>query len=451
MTDSQSAIDDESAPMNGKGIVAVSPLSGGADVQLLLRLRAIAIAGQSLALIVSGLLIDVDLPFLALIAGVLVLGGLNLYSWLRLRRGLRGEELPTHFLDERAFYYQVLADISVLTYLLYFAGGPENPFHDMFLLPLTVAAAALPWRYVWRVVIASVSGYTVVALWYVPFTIPAGAGASQSVLMAGQWINHVLLALLVTYFIARITQGLRARDRLLEDAHVRELRNSCAVAVGSVAAGVAHELGTPLSTIQVVLREMRRNYADDPAIATDLDVVADQLGECRSILGGIREYVQALRNGDKPVPVDALLDDVAERFLDIRPGIHLLKSAAGPEPVPFIVPDLALQQAMINLLNNAADVSPQWVAIEASWNATRLIIKVRDQGPGISPVLAEKLGKVFISTKAPERGNGLGLFLTNVTMSRLGGRLRLYNHAEGGACAELLLPLEPTAPQTTGQ
>jgi two-component system sensor histidine kinase RegB len=443
MSSRDTALDDLLAPDAGPRVVAGRPLSAGADVQLLLRLRAVAIAGQSLALVVSALLIEIDLPFIALIGGVAVLAGLNLYSWLR----LRGGNAPAHALDERAFYYQVLADIAVLTYLLYFAGGPDNPFHDMFLLPLTVAAAALPWRYVWRVVLASVTGYTFVALEYVPFAIPESAGISHRVLMLGQWINHVLLALLVTYFIARITQGLRARDRLLEDAHVRELRNSCAVAVGSVAAGVAHELGTPLSTIQVVLREMRRNYAGNAAIATDLDVVSDQLGECRSILGGIRDYVQALRDGDKPVPVDALVADVAERFLDIRPGIHLVQSIDGPEPVPTIVPDLALQQAVINLLNNAADVSPQWISIEAKWSTTRLVIRIRDRGPGISPELAEKLGKVLLSTKAPEAGNGLGLFLTNVTMSRLGGRLRLYNHAEGGTCAELLLPLSSSAPR----
>ena len=430
-----------------KGVVAGAPLLGGADVHLLLRLRAVAIAGQSLALIVSGLLIDVDLPFLALSCGVVVLASLNVYSWLRLRNGARRDELPLHWLDERAFYYQVLADIAVLTYLLYFAGGPDNPFHDMFLLPLTVAAAALPWRYVWRVVLASVTGYTFVALKFVPITIPPALGGTHEVMMFGQWVNHVLLALLVTYFIARITQGLRARDKLIEDAHIRELRNSCAVAVGSVAAGVAHELGTPLSTIQVVLREMRRTHADNPAIATDLDVVSDQLGECRSILGGIRDYVHALRNGDTPIPVDTLIDDVAERFLDIRPGINLNKTLDGPLPAPTIVPDLALQQAMINLLNNAADVSPHAVSIDGKWTASQLVIRVHDRGPGISPALAEKLGKVLVSTKAPDAGNGLGLFLTNVTMSRLGGRLRLFNHSEGGACAELVLPLGSPAQQ----
>ncbi|HEY5761732.1 MAG TPA: ATP-binding protein [Rhodocyclaceae bacterium] len=443
--DSSKLTGDSTIHDPARGVVAGAPLLGGADVRLLLRLRAVAIAGQSLALLVSGLLIDIELPFLALSCGVAVLAGLNVYTWLRLRNGARRDELPLHWLDERAFFYQVLVDIAVLTYLLYFAGGPENPFHGMFLLPLTVAAAALPWRYVWRVVLASVTGYTFVALKFVPFTIPPALGGPHEVMMFGQWVNHVLLALLVTYFIVRITQGLRARDRLLEDAHIRELRNSCAVAVGSVAAGVAHELGTPLSTIQVVLREMRRTHADNPAIATDLDVVSDQLGECRSILGGIRDYVQALRNGDKPVPVDTLVDDVAERFLDIRPGVNLSKSLDGPLPAPLIVPDLALQQAMINLLNNAADVSPHAVTVEARWTTSQLVIRVLDRGPGISPALAERLGKVLVSTKAPDAGNGLGLFLTNVTMSRLGGRLKLFNHAEGGACAELVLPVGSAA------
>ena len=113
----------------------------------------------------------------------------------------------------------------------------------------------------------------------------------------------------------------------------------------------------------------------------------------------------------------------------------------------MIIPDLAFQQAIINLLNNAADVSPNSIALEGEWTTETLTIRVRDRGPGISPELAARLGKVLVSTKPPESGTGLGLFLTNVTMSRLGGHLRLYNHDGGGACAELSLPVykEPSA------
>lgn len=428
-------------------VIAGSTLSGAADLRLLLRLRTIAIVGQTLALVVSALMIDIAVPVLPLAAGIAVLATLNVYSWKRLMRDPQGcEESPPALLDDRAFYYQVLADIAVLTYLLYYAGGPDNPFHDMFLLPLTIAAAALPWTYVWRVVVASVSGYTLVAFYNVPFSLPGEVLSPRDLMLLGAWVNHVLLALLVTYFIVRISAGLRTRDRLLEEAHAKELRNGCVVAVGSVAAGAAHELGTPLSTIQILLSELRHEYADNPAIKPNLDLMAGQVTACRNILGGLRNFVETLKKGDAPVPVDILLDEVSNRFLDIRPGIVFSKTLNGPRPAPMIIPDLAFQQAIINLLNNAADVSPNSIALEGEWTAETLTIRVRDRGPGISPELAARLGKVLVSTKAPESGTGLGLFLTNVTMSRLGGNLRLYNHDGGGACAELSLPVykEPT-------
>jgi two-component system sensor histidine kinase RegB len=413
----------------------------GADLRLLLRLRAIAIVGQTFALAASILLFDNVVPILPVAAGIALLGALNFYSWLRLRRNRSLGIRPKAYLDDRAFFFQILADIAILAYLLHFTGGPLNPFHDMFLLPMAIAAAALPWRYVVGVLGATVTAYTFVTLNHVPFATPMLVSKLHEMMLLGEWINHILLAALVTYFIVRIASGLRAREQLLEEARAKELRNACAVAVGSVAAGVAHELGTPLSTIQVVLGEMRHEHKGDPAISQNLDVMAGQLGACRNILGGLRSFVQSLKQADAPVPVDALIDEVSNRFLDIRPGINFSKTTHGPRPAPELVPDLALQQAIINLLNNAGDVSPGDVVLETEWNEAEINIRVRDRGPGISPELADHLGKVLVSTKPPEAGNGLGLFLTNVTMHRLGGRLRLFNNEDGGACAELSLPL----------
>lgn len=419
-------------------VVTGSALSEGADLRLLLRLRSIAIIGQTLTLFMAGLMIGIDLPFIKLGLGVALLAALNLYTWIRLARP--PAQQPNHaFPDDRVFFYQILVDIGVLTYLLFLAGGPLNPFHDMYLLPLAVAAAALPWTYIWRVLVASVSGYTFVALYYVP--LPLDYSKLQSLMILGEWVNHMLLAVLVSYFLFRISTGVRSRDRLLAEAHANELRNGCAVAVGSVAAGVTHELATPLSTISILLGDMRKEYAGQSDIKPRLDLMVDRLGECKQTLGDLRAFVASLTRGDLAIPVDCLLDDVANRFRHIRPGVTLARRFEGTRPGPPIIPDIALQQAIMNLLNNASDVSPNSVALEASWNDTTLIVRVRDNGPGISAEVADKLGDILVTTKSPEAGVGLGLFLTNVTMNRLGGRLRLFNQEAGGACAELFLPL----------
>ena len=411
-----------------------------ADLRLLLWLRVVAILGQSIALTVSVTMLDIKLPYATLAAGIALLAGLNLFTWYFLKRASSANLDRVPYLDQRAFYYQIHADLAVLTFLLYFSGGPQNPFHDMYLLPLTAAAVALPWTYVWRVVLVSMAAYSFVSLYHVPLDLEANR--IQDLMAFGHWVNHILLAALIAYFVVRISADLRIRDRELEEAHAKELRNGCAVAIGSVAAGAAHELGSPLSTIHVLLSELRSEHANEPELKANLDVMSGRLEECKKILGSLRTFVHSLNQSNQAIPVDVLINEVARRFRNIRPGISLTCSLNGPQPVPSVVPDLAFEQAIINLLNNAGDVSPNAITLDADWNEQALSIRVCDHhGPGISDELAAELGKILFTTKPPEEGTGLGLFLTNVTMNRLGGRLRLFNQPTGGVCAELILPL----------
>lgn len=424
-------------------VVIGNAFGESADLRLLLRLRTIAIVGQTLTLLVTGLLVDIDLPYLSLAAGVVLLAALNLLTWLRLnhphRFGMR--RMPS--LDNRTFFYQILVDIAVLTFLLFLAGGPFNPFHDMYLLPLTIAAAALPPAYVWRVVVISLGCYTWVAFYYVPLSIDLAR--TPNLYIFSEWFNQVILAILISYFGLRIARGVRHRDHLIEEAHAKELRNGAAVAVGSVAAGVAHELGSPLSTISIVLSEMRAEYKNDQEIGPSLAIMANSLDACKQTLGGLRTFVQSLNRADGAISVDTLIENVIDRYRNIRPGVTLKVAMEGPRPAPLIHPDLALQQAIMNLLNNAGDVSQDSVQVEVLWDDNNVRVRVIDQGPGISPELADKLGEILVTTKPPEKGTGLGLFLTNITMHRLGGKLRLSNCEGGGACAELLLPLSAPA------
>ena len=414
-----------------------------ADLRLLLWLRVVAIIGQTIALTVSMTMLDIKLPYATLAFGIALLAALNAFTWYFLNRATSAKLDRVPYLDQRAFYYQIHADLAVLTFLLYFSGGPQNPFHDMYLLPLTAAAVALPWTYVWRVVLVSMAAYTFVSLYHIPLDLEAHR--VQDLMAFGHWVNHMLLAALIAYFVVRISADLRSRDHELEEAHAKELRNGCAVAIGSVAAGAAHELGSPLSTIHVLLSELRSEHANDPELKASLDLMSGRLDECKKILGSLRTFVHSLNQCNKAIPVDVLIDEVARRFRNIRPGISLTCTLNGSDPIPSVVPDLAFQQAIINLLNNAGDVSPNSITLDADWTELALTVRVCDHhGPGISDELAAELGKILFTTKPPEEGTGLGLFLTNVTMNRLGGRLRLFNQETGGVCAELVLPFTAT-------
>jgi two-component system sensor histidine kinase RegB len=145
--------------------------------------------------------------------------------------------------------------------------------------------------------------------------------------------------------------------------------------------------------------------------------------------------------GDDPVPADRLFETVVGRFQTMRPGAQVRLEFASAPPPPQIVGDMALQQAVINLLSNAAYVSPLDVCLSVAWDERELHLVVSDRGPGFPPELAARLGQACVTGKPPGEGCGVGLFLTQVTINRLHGRLQLSNAPEGGAVASICVPL----------
>jgi two-component system sensor histidine kinase RegB len=137
------------------------------------------------------------------------------------------------------------------------------------------------------------------------------------------------------------------------------------------------------------------------------------------------------------------LRELIERLRSLRPGVQVRLNAEGAQPAPRLVVDQTLSQAILNVLNNAADASPDHVEVDLRWDAERFEILICDRGPGIEPALAAVAGEDVLTTKDPGQGLGLGLFLAHTTVQRLGGAIRLYNREGGGACTQLWLPLAP--------
>ena len=402
-----------------------------ADLNTLLVVRGIAIGGQTLALGVASSQPAHALPLIVLSTMSLPFVVASLLVLERIRRRSAA--------SDTAFFTQLLIDIGVLTYLLSLSGGPENPFHNLYVLPVTIAAALLPAAYVWRTAAVVIAAY--LALEFVHVPLPGDIPLVESLIQFGERADHVILATLVSYFVLRMSKGLRERDRQLAEAHEREIRAGCAIALGSVAAGAAHELATPLSTISTVLGELKADGERPPELTRDLELLQDSLAACLRCLRDLRSSGDAWVNGGQLVAADRFLLEVAKRFRDLRPGAHVVTTFDSARPGPAIVPDLALQQAIINLLSNAAFVSPLDITLCASWSGRELTVQVCDKGTGISPELAQQLGRAFVTTKPPDAGHGIGLFLTNVTVNRLGGRLRLFNSSAGGAVAEISVPI----------
>jgi two-component system sensor histidine kinase RegB len=213
------------------------------------------------------------------------------------------------------------------------------------------------------------------------------------------------------------------------------------IRVGALAAGAAHELGTPLGTMAVVVGEMQRN-ATSGDCRRDADILAAQIAACRQTLARLLASTgRPGTEGGGPVALDAFVERLFERFRSTRPGVALVVHVVPGAPAPRLFADASLAQALLNLLNNAADAARSSVGVTVDWNGGELRLTVDDDGPGIPADALAKLGRERFTTKPPGQGTGLGLLLTATVIGRLGGTVGWSNRPEGGARADVRLPL----------
>jgi two-component system sensor histidine kinase RegB len=255
----------------------------------------------------------------------------------------------------------------------------------------------------------------------------------------GMWLGFVLSATIIAWFVVQMAQAVRQRDETLSRVREEILRNERIVALGTQAAGAAHELGTPLSTMAVVIGELRHDAASiQTSLGDNLTILDEQVKNCKRILD---KFMANAQDSDVFLAraVDALMADVLDEWKLLRPAAQYHYRCSGVQPVPFINADVTLRAALMNLLNNAADASPQPIEIDARWDSLFFTLEIRDQGAGLSDEAALKAGSAFFTTK--KEGRGLGLLLANATIERMGGTARLFNREEGGATTVLALPI----------
>ncbi|MCG6657070.1 HAMP domain-containing histidine kinase [Halomonas campisalis] len=409
------------------------PLSTpGRNLVRLTIVRGITWTGFLGAIVVGVELLDFALQVAAVIGVIVGMGLVNLFTWWRLGR----QWVVTH----TEYVFHLLADVLGLTLLFYFTGGSTNPFINYYLVPVTIAAATLPWRHAWVIAATAMASYTLLMVTYHPvpqLTHPSDEPFNLHIL--GMWINFGLSAGLVTFFIYKMAHALRNRDQALSRTREAALRNEQVVAVATQAAGTAHELGTPLSTMAVLLSEMREDARGDPALEKDIDLLRQQVDLCKSRLRHLVEQADRRRMAEPEVhDAREWLKSVVQRWLVLRPDVSHRLEIAGKRSTPWLTVDTTLEQALTNLLNNAADANPDNINIHLDWNDDEVTIDIRDHGPGVAMAIADQLGETFVSTKS--KGLGIGLFLTHATINRFGGGVSLYNHPEGGTLTEVTLP-----------
>lgn len=412
-----------------------TPLSApsSSNLRRILVLRGFVIGGLVLAGLAAIQLLELPLPLPPLLSVIGLLTLANLLSWWRLRQ-------PWPVTDGE-FFSQLLVDVLAITALLYYAGGSTNPLVSYYLVPLVIAAITLPAAYTWSMAALTAACYTLLMFNYYPL-MPRDGNFSTAIYMhlTGMWLTFVLSAFLIAFFVVRMANAVKERDQALAGAREETLRNERIVALGTLAAGAAHELGTPLATMAVVTTELQQEYAAEPALVEDLRLLRQQVDNCKHILSDMLAAAGQGRAEDAIAqPLDAYLAGLLEKWQLVKPGVTVAVEWQGALPAPRIAADQTLTQALLNLLNNAADASFDNVEVFGSWRDNELDLEIRDRGPGLAPEVQQRVGQPFFTTKG--HGFGIGLFLANATVERFGGKVLLLNREGGGAITRVSLPL----------
>ncbi len=403
---------------------------------LLIQLRWIAVAGQIVTIVVvqSWLGIDLPLPAMFAVIGALVLLNVASLAWLRGHPEV----------DERALLLSLILDVAALTAQLSLSGGATNPFIFLSMCQVTLAAVLLRTGPTVGVVLLTCACFVSVTIYHRPIVLPPDSGIDRfGLYIDGLLVCFALDAALLVAFVTRITRNLRARDAHLAALRQRAAEEDHIVRMGLLASGAAHELGTPLASLSVILGDWRRMpaFTENPELSQELEEMQAAVQRCKSILTGILISAGEAR-GEAPAvtTVNRFLDALAADWRTARNATTLhYDNAFGPDLT--IVSDPALQQVVFNVLDNAFEVSPSWVSFAVARHGAMLSLRVTDAGPGFAPEMLAQLGRPYNSSKG-RAGGGLGLFLVVNVVRKLGGTVVAANRPAGGAVVTIELPLE---------
>ena len=409
--------------------------AGHKNMLYLIQLRWIAVLGQITTIAVVSLAFDIHLPLPQMLSVLACLIAFNLFSHLRWHERER--------VTNQELFFALLVDVLSLTIQLYLTGGMANPFIFLYLLQIILSAVLLETWSTWTIVTITSLCLPALGEYARPLELPPDrVNGLHELFIQGMLICFVLNAALLVVFITRIGRNLRARDGQLADLRQQAAEEDHIVRMGLLASGAAHELGTPLATLSVILGDWKRmpEFCRNAELVEEIGEMQRQLQRCKDIVSGILLSAgEARGESSMRTTINTFLNDLIEDWRLTRSigGFGYENRILQDIPVVF---DSALKQMICNVLDNALEASPQWVALEANCEAGLLTLQVTDSGPGFAAGLLEQIGKPYQSTKG-RPGSGLGLFFVVNVARKLGGVVAARNRERGGAEVKITLPI----------
>jgi two-component system sensor histidine kinase RegB len=421
-------------------------LTAQTNLQRLSFIRGVALLGQWLALAFFSVVKPIGLPVMAIAIILAIYTAITVATWLRSRTSVP--------IVDREFFSHLLIDILFFSMVLYFSGGASNPFISYYLIPISIAAITLSGTLSIFIALAALGSYSLLLNQYVPIAAIApmemssmhGQHSQHSGLanlhILGMWANFAISALIIIYFIRPMANTVKRQQQKIAEQREIQLRDEQLLAVGTLAAGTAHELGTPLNTMKIIIDELA---ADTTQPNSEHRLLQQQIEICKQTLKKLLMTAEESQsNHQKPVRVQDYFSQLLERWQLMRPSLKVDISLDNNQCMGLFHP--TIEQSIINLLNNAADASPEIVEVVISWNNETATIDIRDHGPGLASQNIHNLGQAFVTHKTD--GLGLGLFLSQATLTRFGGTVCLSDAPAGGTHTQIILPLANPSKET---
>jgi len=394
----------------------------------LIRLRWLAVLGQTCAVIGSALA-GVELP-VEILMGLIALVALSnsIVAVAHRRDQTNGENWLT---------FIIVLDVALLTAMLYWSGGVHNPFTSFYLWQLVIAALTLKTRDAWIIDALCAIGFLLLFLSPHPLLMPNThiGQISFNLHMEGMFVAFLLTGLFITYFVTKLTRALAHSELLLARSRSQAQRAERLASLATLAAGVAHELATPLATISVISHEWEKaRKMNLSRFAEDSRLITTQVERCQQILSKLnRSSTDGIGETPLPIRLSELLHALSRTLQSDQKERLIVNNQVGN--IELFIPKESVIQALATLIKNACEAEgsegPVRLTIEA--NDTGLSFRVRDSGKGIRPEDIPHLGEPFFTTKAPGRGMGLGLFLVRTLAERLGGSLEISSTSQLGS------------------
>ena len=404
----------------------------------ILRLRWLAVLGQLAAIfiVMQGLEFDVEvIPCLTII-------GLSALLNLALQIAVN----PMQRL-EPAYAAALLAlNIIELAGLLFFTGGLENPFSFLFLAPVLISATALPFRL--TIALGALAIVCASALVFFHFPLPWDSDdplVLPPIYLVGVWLSIAVAIGVTSLYAFQVAEEARQLSDALAATELVLTREQHLTQLDGLAAAAAHELGTPLSTIFLIARELERTVADDSPLAGDLKTLREQTQRCRDILAKITQLSASGAPFDR-MPLSTLIEETVAPHRDFDVAIKV-RVAIGVTPEPVGIRNPAILYGVGNILENAVDFARATVEVNASWNKETVEIVISDDGPGIAPDMLKRIGEPYLSRRRDEAqsqhgGLGLGVFIARTLLERTGAKVSFTNRVfpDHGAVVAIIWP-----------